>query len=177
MTRQLFEDSNDTLPLSEFCARTRLSKPTVCRLLKRLRNGEDITKKPKRGRKPKYYPALLKRLSTDLCFRNMPIRRAQAELSRNYLDSVANETLPIVSSSTIFRYVTDETIMDQVEQVPLSFTQCTVRGEHTNSEVNKALQIQRWTEMDQFQRAGYTIVFVDETFNSFVFIWCLEKKQ
>ena len=81
MTLQLFEDSNETLPLSEFCAGTRLSKPTVCRPLKRLRNGDNITKKPKRCRKPKILSSFLKRLSTDLCFHNVTIRLAQAELS------------------------------------------------------------------------------------------------
>ena len=101
-TRQLFEDSNDTLPLSEICARARLSKPTVCRLLKRLRDGEDITIKQKRGRNPQNSPALLKRPSNDLCFHNMSIRRELAEPSWKNQDSVVNETLPNVSASTFF---------------------------------------------------------------------------
>ena len=54
--QQLFHQSGDTLTPSELIARTRMSKSTVSRLLQRLRRGEDITVKPKRGRPPKHTP-------------------------------------------------------------------------------------------------------------------------
>ena len=53
---RLFHEHNDTLPGSEIAARTRLTPSTVSRLLHKLRRGEDITKRPKRGRNPKYTP-------------------------------------------------------------------------------------------------------------------------
>ena len=121
MVTRLFEDHNDTLKVSEISTQTRLSKPTVSRLLKRLRRGEDITKKRKRGRKPKYTPALLKALSTKLCFEQMSIRETQQALAERNMEGVASEALPIVSAATIQRYVTNASLMDKKELVHLSF--------------------------------------------------------
>ena len=160
---QLFHDSHDTLTIDELRIATRMSRSTISRLLQRLRRGEDITKKPKRGRRPKYSPALLKRLANDLCVKNKTLRGTQADLVHNRMDAVANEELPVVSTATIQRYVTDETLMVENDLVPLSFAQCTVRGPNANSEANKELRVQKRTEIDQYQRAGYTIVFVDES--------------
>ena len=52
--------NGQVLSIEELCRRTRMTKMTLRRHLKRLENGEDIAKKPKRGRKPKYPLALLK---------------------------------------------------------------------------------------------------------------------
>ena len=145
------------------CRRTRLTKPTVYRLLQRLRNGEDITQKRKRGRTPKYSPALLKSLSTELCFRNQSVREAAKMLAQGTMESVSNDELPVVSKSSIQRYVTDEAIMTENDNVALSFTQCTVRGENANTEQNKDLRIEKRTELDRYIRAGYSIIFVDES--------------
>ena len=79
------------------------------------------------------------------------------------MDTIVNEALPIVSTATIQRYVTNDTLMVENELVPLSFAQCTVRGPNSNSDDNKELRVQKRTEIDRYQRAGYTLVFVDES--------------
>ena len=38
-----------------------------------------------------------------------------------------------------------------------------MRGPSANSDANKELRVQRRTEIDLFQRAGYTLIFVDES--------------
>ena len=140
-----------------------MTKTTLRRHLKRLQNGEDITKKPKRGRKPKYSHALLKKLSTDLCFKNKTLREEANALHNQNLENVAQEALPVVSKSTIHRYVTDSSLAAENDMEVLTFTQCTVRGPNSNSPQNKELRIARRVELDQYIRGGFKVVFVDES--------------
>ena len=93
----------------------------------------------------------------------MSIRETQQALAERNMEGVASEALPIVSAATIQRYVTNASLMDQNELVPLSFAQCTVRGPCSNSESNKDLRIEKTTELDRYMRAGFTLVFVDES--------------
>ena len=79
------------------------------------------------------------------------------------MEVIASEALPIVSAATIQRYVTNASSMDENELVPLSFAQCTTRGPCSNSESNKDLRIEKMTELDRYMRAGFTLVFVDES--------------
>ena len=79
------------------------------------------------------------------------------------MEEIANDELPVVSTATSLRYVTDETLMVENDLVPLSFAQCTVRGPNANSKANKELRVQKRTEIDQYQRYGDTTVFVDES--------------
>ena len=67
----LHEETKDV----EYCEGvTRLPRRTVMRFLDQLRKNEDITKPAKRGRKPKYTPQLLKKVSQELCFKNKSLR-------------------------------------------------------------------------------------------------------
>ena len=79
------------------------------------------------------------------------------------LDAVASEALPEVSKSTIHRYIKDETLATENESVVLSFAQCTIRGPYSYSEQNKDLRVEKRRQLHQYQTAGYTIVFVDES--------------
>ena len=115
---QLYSQRDEQMTVAEMCRRTRLTKPTVYRLLQRLRNGEDITQKRRLGRKPKYSPALLKSLSTELCFRNQSVREAAKMLARGTMESVSSDELPVVSKTSIQRYVTDEAIMTENDNAP-----------------------------------------------------------
>ena len=162
MVSSLFHEFNDSLSGAEISARTRVSNSTACRLLLRLRNGEDITKRAKRGRKPKYTPELLKALSTKLCFEDKTIRETQQAIITENMQRIASEALPVVSASSIQRYVTNGSLLEN-DSVALSFAQCTIRGLNANSEAYKDLRIERMTELDQFMRAGFTLVFVDES--------------
>ena len=115
------------------------------------------------GSKTEVHSALFKALSTKLCFEQMSIRETQQALAERNMEGVASEALPIVSAATIQRYVTNASLMDQNELVPLSFAQCTVRGPCSNSESNKDIRIEKMTELDRYMRAGFTLVFVDES--------------
>ena len=58
----LFEEYSKhgvTKPLSYYQEKTRLSKPNLKRLLKKIQSGEDVLSPVKRGRKPKHTPELL----------------------------------------------------------------------------------------------------------------------
>ena len=151
---RLFHEHNDTLPGSEIAARTRLTPSTVSRLLHKLRRGEDITKRPKRGRKPKYTPALLRRIASELCFKNKTLREAKAALVEHNMEAIAAEALPVVSPATIHRSVTNGELMNDNDLVPLSFARCTVRGVAANTEANKELRVEKRMEIDQYQRSG-----------------------
>ena len=155
--------SGEEIPIAELCQRTRMTRATVYWNLKRLENGEDITKKRKRGRKPKHSPELLKKLSTDLCFKNKTLREEATALHNQNLEGIAQQALPVVSKSAIHRYVTDSALATENETEPLSFTQCTVRGPNSNSDQNKDLRIAKRTELDQYIRRGFSVVFVDES--------------
>ena len=78
-----------------------MATKSVYRLLKKLRNGQDITKKAKRGRKPKHSPELLKALSTKLCFERKSVRETKKEIARQNMTAVAAQVLPNVSKSSI----------------------------------------------------------------------------
>ena len=80
LVSQLFVEHGDRMSVAEISSRSRVSQPTVYRLLRRLKSGEDITKKAKRGRKPKYSPQLLKTLSTKLCFERQSSGRRASSL-------------------------------------------------------------------------------------------------
>ena len=79
------------------------------------------------------------------------------------METVSSGDLPVVSKSSIQRYVTDDAIMTENENVPLSFAQCTPRGANANTTENKDLRTAKRTELDQDIRAGNWIVFVDES--------------
>ena len=90
---QLFVEHGDVISVGEISARTRLSRPTVYRLLRRLKNGQDITKKAKRGRKPKHSPQLLKTLSTKLCFERRSVRETSKQLAQQNMQAIESEVL------------------------------------------------------------------------------------
>ena len=152
-------------PLSYYMERTRLSKPTLKRLIKKLQEGEDITKPKKRGRKPRFTPELLKEIASRLCTRNMTLRQAQKDIHLNNMAAIEDgrEVLPEVSVTTIHRYVSNDQLMDEVDVGPISFTEVTLRGPAANSPENKELRIARRKELDACIRAGYMAIFVDES--------------
>ena len=160
---QLLVEHGDSISVAEISSRTRVSLPTVYRLLRRLKNGEDITKKAKRGRKPKHSPELLKTLSTKLCFERQSVREASKQLAQQNMQAIDSAILPVVSKSTIQRYVTDATLMVENELVALSFSQCTRRGPNANSDENKELRVAKRIELDRYIRGGFSLVFVDES--------------
>ena len=160
---QQLATSGEDIPIAELCQRTRMTRATIYRHLKMIRNGRDITIKLKRGRKPKYSPELLKKLSTDLCFKNKTLREEATALHNQNLDDIAEGALPVVSKSTIHRYVTDPSLAAKNDTEVLTFTQCTVRGPNSNSAQNKELRITRRIDLDQYIRRGFKVVFVDES--------------
>ena len=160
---QLFVEHGDVISVGEISARTRLSRPTVYRLLRRLKNGQDITKKAKRGRKPKHSPQLLKTLSTKLCFERRSVRETSKLIAQQNMQAIESEVLPVVSKSSIQRYVTDATLMTENELVALSFSLCTRRGPNANSDENKELRVAKRIELDRYIRGGFALVFVDES--------------
>ena len=113
-------------PLSYYMERTRLSKPTLKRLIKKLQAGE-VTKLKKRGRKPRYTPELLKEIASRLCTRNMTLRQARKDIILSNMAAIENhgELLPEVSLTTIHRYVSNDQLMEEVDVGPISFTEVT----------------------------------------------------
>ena len=160
-----FAEHGHAKQIGYYEAKTRLSKKTVQRLVAKLENGEDITVIGKRGRKPKYTPELLKALASDLCTKNMTLRQVCKEVAEANRQAVSTggDVLPQVSKSTIHRYITNDELMRDVDIGPLSFTQVTERGPAANSDENKQLRIERRQELDALIRAGYLVVFVDES--------------
>ena len=73
------------------------------------------------------------------------------------------DPLPEVSVATLHRYVRDEEAMNEVEIGPLSFTRVTPRGPAANSDENKDLRVTKRQDLDALIRAGYMVVFVDES--------------
>ena len=160
-----FAEHGAAKPLDYYLRKTRISKPTLRRLLKKLEGGEDITKQKKRGRKPKYTSELLTAIASDLCSKNKTLREAHKEVivaNMRALES-GGELLPEVSVATMHRYVRDDDLMREADIGPLSFTEVSVRGPAANSDENKALRIQRRQELDVYINAGYLVVFVDES--------------
>ena len=75
-----FSEHGAAKPLDYYLQKTRISKPTLRRLLKKLEAGEDITKLKKRGRKPKFTPELLTTIASNLCAKNKTLREAHKEV-------------------------------------------------------------------------------------------------
>ena len=164
----LFEEyttHGDTKPVSYYQEKTRLLKPTLKRLLKKLQAGEDILSPRKPGRKQKHTPELLKAVASKLCAENMTLRGAQNKIIQDNIDAVGENAvlLPEVSVTTIHRYVTNDQLMNDVDIGPISFTEVTPRGPAANSTENKELRIARRKELDAHIRAGFLPVFVDES--------------
>ena len=162
---QEFSKHGFTKPMSYYEAKTRLPNRTVKRLIDKMNRGEDITVIGKRGRKPLFTNEFLKEVATGLCAQNMTLRETKKDIIEANIRAIAagEGTLPEVSKSTIHRYVTNETIMNEVDIGPLSFTQVSVRGPAANSLANKRLRIARRQELEAHIRGGYLVVFVDES--------------
>ena len=96
-------------------------------------------------------------------FRETVFREASKQLAQQNMQTIGTEVLPVVSKSSIQRYVTDATLTTENELVPLSFTQCTQRGPNANSEENKELRVAKRIELDRYIRGGFSLVFVDES--------------
>ena len=145
--------------------KTRICASSLRRLIRDIRSGKDITKPARRGRKPKYTPELLKKIVSELCVRNKTLREAKSAIIDGNIEEIrnGNEPLPVVSVSTMSRYLRNEAVMDEVDIGPLSFTEVTKRGRAANSEENKTLRIERRRQLDSFISGGYTVVFVDES--------------
>ena len=110
-----------------YAERTRLCIRTVKRYIGDIQSGKDITKPVRRGRRPKFTPALLKKLASELCVQNKTLREARRSVIQENADAVGsgNEPLPVVSIATMSRYVQNRDVMNDVDIGPLSFTQVT----------------------------------------------------
>ena len=99
------------------------------------------------------------------CARKKTLREAKKTIHEANIAAIGSERepLPDVSVSSIHRYVRNEAAMNEVEIGPLSFTQVSTRGPAANSDENKDLRVRRRQELDSYIRAGYMVVFVDES--------------
>ena len=82
-----------TKPLSYYEAKTRLHRKTLKRLIKKMQDGEDISKPGKRGRKPTFTPELLKTIASDLCTKGKTLRETQKESSRQTSERLIPEAI------------------------------------------------------------------------------------
>ena len=160
-----FTQHGITKPLSYYEEKTRLHRRTLTRLIKKMQDGEDISKPGKRGRKPKYTPELLKTIASDLCTKGKTMRETQKGIIKSNIEKIesGDNPLPEVALSTIHRYVSDDGLMREVDIGPISFTEVTIRGPAANSPENKELRILRRRELDALINAGFMPVFVDES--------------
>ena len=152
-------------PIKYYVEKTRVCSRTLRRLIADIQSGKDVTMPAKRWRKPKYTPDLLKKIASELCVRNKSLREAKKTIIQENADAVGTDTqqLPVVSISSMSRYVKDKEIMEEIDIGPLSFTQVSLRGPTSNTDANKDLRIERRRQLDSFIMAGYTVVFVDES--------------
>ena len=99
-------------------------------LISDIRSGKYITKPVRRGRKPKYTPELIKKIASELCVQNETLRPAKSAIVEGNIEAIRtdNEQLPVVSVTTMSRYVKNDAVMDEVDIGPLSFTQVSVTG-------------------------------------------------
>ena len=125
--------------------KTLICAGSLKRLIRDIRSGKVDTKPARRGRKPKYTPELLKKITSELCVQNKTLREAKSSIIAGNIEAIRtnNEPLPVVSVTTMSRYVKNDAVMDEVDIGPLSFTQVSLGGPAANSEENKILRIER----------------------------------
>ena len=143
-------------PLKYYEAKTRISVGSLKRLIRDIQSGNDITKPARGWRKQKCTPELLKKVTSELCVQNRTLREAKATIIGENMEAIraGNEPLPVVSVSTMSRYVKNDAVMDEIDTGPVSFTEVTRRCPAAISEENKTLRFERRSQLDRSSPVG-----------------------